>query len=172
MRVSAHPDTPVAIGTVGPGRGSTSRSNSRRAQTNAFRKSCFMVTICDSGRAVQEARPGQTRGRHPNGRIGLPVSTSLKAGRLCSRFSAETDRGFPNSRNMLRERYGPSGAVAGIQPGADTPCDVPGLPFDRAGAGARAVSGRTSDRLTDQGIGAGDGNRTHDIQLGKLTFYL
>jgi hypothetical protein len=22
------------------------------------------------------------------------------------------------------------------------------------------------------GIGAGDGNRTHDIQLGKLTFYL
>ncbi len=23
-----------------------------------------------------------------------------------------------------------------------------------------------------EGIGAGDGNRTHDIQLGKLTFYL
>lgn len=23
-----------------------------------------------------------------------------------------------------------------------------------------------------RGIGAGDGNRTHDIQLGKLTFYL
>ena len=35
-----------------------------------------------------------------------------------------------------------------------------------------AAGGSTADDLAASEIGAGDGNRTHDIQLGKLTFYL
>jgi hypothetical protein len=36
------------------------------------------------------------------------------------------------------------------------------------------LQNRLQNRLPEIGlsVGAGDGNRTHDIQLGKLTFYL
>jgi hypothetical protein len=37
---------------------------------------------------------------------------------------------------------------------------------------ARSVAERRKALLTNMLDGAGDGNRTHDIQLGKLTFYL
>ncbi len=37
--------------------------------------------------------------------------------------------------------------------------------------GARVDTRRMATRSMGW-IGAGDGNRTHDIQLGKLTFYL
>jgi len=34
------------------------------------------------------------------------------------------------------------------------------------------LSRQWATNIDDEGIGAGDGNRTHDTQLGKLMFYL
>ena len=36
----------------------------------------------------------------------------------------------------------------------------------------RRIEDHPAPVVGPEGTGAGDGNRTHDIQLGKLTFYL
>ena len=44
---------------------------------------------------------------------------------------------------------------------------------DTAGTASDGAALDTANAMKRFGeIGAGDGNRTHDIQLGKLTFYL
>jgi hypothetical protein len=45
-----------------------------------------------------------------------------------------------------------------------------GVAFDKGGGPRPPFGRRGVERFLS--TGAGDGNRTHDIQLGKLTFYL
>ena len=46
------------------------------------------------------------------------------------------------------------------------------VPVDTTGFAASNDGSRERIARFGEIVGAGDGNRTHDIQLGKLTFYL
>ncbi len=75
---------------------------------------------------------------------------------------ARPDRGFRGT--------GTAGPFSGV-PG-EAPPTIPGSEHEPRLTGARSWNAPLAMGHTNRKDGAGDGNRTHDIQLGKLTFYL